>query len=134
MLAGLALPGSAEVTGWEAELEARTACPTHRGVLSGDDGFVRGALARPVPSRWTVTASGIPTLVLHGSADPISPPEAAFAPFRGAPTAWLRTVAGGRHDILNDVSHRSVAATFILFLESLKLGRELPVIVADVQG
>jgi alpha-beta hydrolase superfamily lysophospholipase len=133
VLAGLALPGSTQVTDWDDELDVRTACPTHRAVLSGDEGFARGALARPVPAGWTVTASATPTVVLHGSADRVSPPAAAFAPFRDAPNAWLRTVVGGRHDVLNDVSHRSVAATVILFLESLKLGRELPAIVTEVQ-
>jgi hypothetical protein len=33
--------------------------------------------------------------------------------------------------VLNDVTHRSVAATIVLFLERLKLGADLPVIVRD---
>jgi hypothetical protein len=36
------------------------------------------------------------------------------------------TIAGGRHDVLNDVTHRTVAATIILFLERLRLGADLP--------
>jgi pimeloyl-ACP methyl ester carboxylesterase len=134
VLAGLALPGSATVDGWDDELEARTACPTHRRVISEDDGFVRGALARPVPSGWEVSDPAKPALVLHGSADPVTSPEAAFVPFRDAKTAHLRLVAGAHHDVLNDVSHRSVAATVVLFLESLKLGGDLPAIVETVQG
>ena len=134
VLAGLALPGSATVDGWDDELEARTACPTHRRVISEDDGFVRGALARPVPSGWEVSDPAKPALVLHGSADPVTSPEAAFVPFRDAKTARLRLVAGAHHDVLNDVSHRSVAATVVLFLESLKLGGDLPAIVETVQG
>jgi len=134
VLAGLALPGSAAVLSWADELEARTACPTHRRTISDDDGFARGALSRPVPSDWIVSAPAKPALVLHGSADPVTLPAAAFEPFRGERTARLRIVAGGRHDVLNDVSHRSVAATVVLFLESLKLGGELPAIVADVES
>jgi hypothetical protein len=111
VLAGLALPGSVTVDEWAAELEARTACPTHRRVISEDDGFVRGALARPV-----------------------TPAATAFAPFHGVKTAQLRIVAGAHHDVLNDVSHRSAAATVVLFLESLKLGSDLPAIVEHVQG
>lgn len=134
VLAGLALPDSAAVARWEDELAARTACPTHRRVISEDDSFARGALARPVPADWIVRAPAKPALVLHGSADPLTPPAAAFDPFRAAKTARLRIVDGGHHDVLNDVSHRSVAATVVLFLESLKLGGELPAIVGDVQG
>lgn len=134
VLAGLALPASATVEGWDDELEARTACPTHRRVITEDDGFVRGALARPVPSGWDVGDPAKPALVLHGSADPVTSPEAAFAPFRDAKTAQLRIVAGAHHDVLNDVSHRSVAATVVLFLESLKLGSDLPAIVEHVRG
>ncbi|WP_410608196.1 alpha/beta hydrolase [Amycolatopsis sp. lyj-109] len=134
VLAGPALPGSATVGSWDDELDARTACPTHRRVVSDDDGFVRGALARPVPSGWEVSDPAKPALVLHGSADPVTSPEAAFAPFRDAKTARLSLVAGAHHDVLNDVSHRSVAATVVLFLESLKLGSDLPAVVEHVQG
>jgi alpha-beta hydrolase superfamily lysophospholipase len=134
VLAGPALPESALIDGWEDELEARTACPTHRRVISDDDGFVRGALVRPVPSGWDVSDPAKPALVLHGSADPVTPPDAAFAPFDDVKTAQLRLVTGAHHDVLNDVSHRSVAATVVLFLESLKLGSDLPVIVEHVQG
>ncbi|MFD4637057.1 alpha/beta hydrolase [Lentzea sp. NPDC058436] len=126
VLAGLALPDSTPVTGWQSELDARSACPTHQRVLSEDADFTRGALARPVPSDWVVAPSTVPTLVLHGDKDPVTPLAAAFAPFS---EARLRTVVGGHHDVLNDVSHRSVAATVVLFLESLKLGGDLPDIV-----
>ncbi|MFJ8816509.1 alpha/beta hydrolase [Amycolatopsis thermoflava] len=132
VLAGLALPGSARDGDWDDELEARTACPTHRRVLTEDSGFARGALARPVP--WSLRVPAKPALVLHGSADPVTPAASAFEPFRGVPTARLREVDGGRHDVLNDVSHRAVAANVVLFLESLRLGSELPAIVVDVQG
>ena len=39
--------------------------------------------------------------------------------------AELVSIAGARHDVLNDLSHRTVAATIVLWLERLRLGREL---------
>ncbi|MFT4286179.1 alpha/beta hydrolase [Nocardioides sp.] len=134
VLAGLALPESVvTATGWDDELEARTGCPTHRRIITEDDSFERGALSTPVPADWNVTAPGKPVLVLHGSADAVTASADAFEPFRDVKGARLRLVVGGRHDVLNDLSHRSVAATVVLFLESLKLGPELPVIVGEVQ-
>ncbi|WGL52022.1 alpha/beta hydrolase [Nocardioides sp. BP30] len=138
VLAGLALPGSSTFEGgWEEELGARTACPTHRRVIGEDDAFERGALARPLPEEWDgryLPAPEQPTLVLHGSADPITDPGEAFEAFADAPLAQLRRVVGAHHDVLNDVSHRSVAATVVLFLESLKLGSDLPVIVERIEA
>jgi hypothetical protein len=40
----------------------------------------------------------------------------------------VTVIVGGRHDVLNDLSHRTVAATIVLFLERLRLGADLPVI------
>ncbi len=40
----------------------------------------------------------------------------------------LVTLVSGRHDVLNDLNHRTVAATVVLFLERLRLGADLPVI------
>ncbi|MEU0845258.1 flavin reductase [Streptomyces sp. NPDC005962] len=39
-----------EERGWEAELAARTACPTHRKKLTDDRAFARGRLFGPVPA------------------------------------------------------------------------------------
>ena len=55
--------------------------------------------------------AGKPVLVLHGSQDPLTSAEEAFAPFLGHDHVQVRLVVGGRHDVLNDVTHRSVAAT-----------------------
>lgn len=130
VVAGLALPDSAGVGSWDDEVEARTACPVHRSVIRGDDGFGRGGLNEPLPwSSVELAPSGKPTLLLHGSADPITPAAAALAPYAGAEDVRVRVVDGGRHDVLNDASHRSVAATIVLFLESLRLGSDLPEIV-----
>jgi pimeloyl-ACP methyl ester carboxylesterase len=132
VLAGLALPSSAEVGSWEDEIAARTACPVHTRVISSDETFERGALNQPLP--WesvSLAPSGKPTLVLHGTADPVTPAADAVAPYAG--TARVRLVEGGVHDVLNDATHRSVAATLVLFLESLRLGPDLPAIVKTLE-
>jgi alpha-beta hydrolase superfamily lysophospholipase len=130
VIAGRAIPASREVGDWEAAVEARTACPVHRRVIGEDEGYDRAALARPVPAELgEIPVPRKPVLVLHGTADVITPISDAVAPYDGA--ARIRLVDGGRHDILNDLSHRSVAATIVLFLESLRLGPELPDIVLD---
>ncbi|HEV7961425.1 MAG TPA: hypothetical protein VGP57_02700 [Actinoplanes sp.] len=129
ILAGLpvadARPPAVNLLGWDAELEARSACPTHRGVLGGG-AVARGALLSTRIPVELIGAAGIapalPTLGLHGDADLISPLPAARDRYPGT----LVTIAGGRHDVLNDVTHRTVAATIILFLERLRLGADLP--------
>ncbi len=130
VLAGLALPGSVQVDTWDDEIEARTACPVHRRVITQDAGFGRGGLGEPLPwASLSLVAPRKPVLVLHGSEDSITPADGAFTPYAGMPQARLALVGGGRHDVLNDVSHRSVAATIVLFLESLRLGPDLPDVV-----
>jgi pimeloyl-ACP methyl ester carboxylesterase len=115
---------------WGDELDARTACPNHQGVLGRS--AEAGAIWQPLPaSLLEVVASGItvPVLAVHGSADRISPLPAARAVYESIPRHEIAVVAGGRHDILNDVTHRSVAATVILFLERLRLDPSLAPIV-----
>lgn len=133
VVAGLALPGAGAARSWgswQEEVEARTACPVHRRVIAEDEDFGRGGLDRPLP--WAsvrLVAPGKPVLVLHGTADPVTPFADVLAAYDAQPDAVLRLVDGGRHDILNDASHRSVAATIVLFLESLRLGPDLPAVV-----
>jgi pimeloyl-ACP methyl ester carboxylesterase len=124
ILAGLptgTVPATVNLTGWEAELEARSACPAHRGVL-GNGGAAPGALiSTQIPTELignTGYVPAIPVLGLHGENDPVSP----LATARDRYPATLVTIVGGRHDVLNDVTHRSVAATIVLFLERLRLG------------
>lgn len=133
ILAGIALPGSTAAGSWDDELEARSACPAYRGVISDDASFARGALTQALP--WSdvfLSAPEQPLLVLHGRADAITPVGEALRPWVGAASVQQYVIEGGRHDILNDITHRSVAATIVLFLERLKLGAELPVIVRGV--
>jgi alpha-beta hydrolase superfamily lysophospholipase len=133
VLAGLPLvqdPALA-VASWDEELDARTTCPTHRGRLS--DALVSpGALYDAVPESWleqaTLSAIGIPILGLHGRDDPVTPLDAVRDAFASAPDAELVGIADARHDVLNNMSHRTVAATIVLWLERLRLGRALPAI------
>jgi alpha-beta hydrolase superfamily lysophospholipase len=130
VLAGLpTTAASPEPGSWDQELDVRTACPAHRTRLSAP-GLRRGALYEPVPDGWAVRADlgGMPQPILgvHGADDPVSPFPAVRARYAVAAAAELVSIAGGRHDVLNDVTHRTVAATIVLFLERLRLGAELP--------
>ncbi|MGI3785096.1 MAG: alpha/beta hydrolase [Janthinobacterium lividum] len=131
VLAGLPVCGPVAGAAWpQDEIAARTACPTHQGVLRQSS---RGSLAdRPVLPRLVrgLDLRGVPVLALHGADDVISPLPAVLDLCRGAGVPEVHVVAGGRHDILNDVSHRSVAATLVLFLERLRLDQHLAPLVA----
>jgi pimeloyl-ACP methyl ester carboxylesterase len=120
---------------WQAELEARTACPTHRGKLAGDV-LRRGALSEPVPEGWielaALKAVAVPVLGIHGAADPVSPLAAAREKYAAAPHAELVSITGGRHDAFNDITHRTAAAVIVLFLERLRNGAGLaPIAVSE---
>jgi alpha-beta hydrolase superfamily lysophospholipase len=111
---------------WDAEVEARTGCPNHQRVLGAGAALPGALLTAHIPTALIDQADyagdGLPTLGLHGEADLISPLETVRSRYRGR----LVTIAGGRHDVLNDLSHRTVAATIVLFLERLRLGAGLP--------
>jgi alpha-beta hydrolase superfamily lysophospholipase len=127
--ASLVTTGPGPAPSWEKELDARTACPTHRGRLAGS-ALRWGALYAAVPDGWAELADlrsvTRPILGIHGAADQVSPLSAAREAYSAAPRAELVAIAGGRHDALNDLAHRTVAATIILFLERLRLGTDLP--------
>ncbi|MEU9166586.1 lysophospholipase [Streptomyces sp. NPDC048420] len=117
-------PGS-----WQAEVEARTACPTHQGRLTNDPEFRRGALgSAPELPGPHLDGVHVPVLALHGEDDTVSPVDQALAAYAGARTVLFH---GGRHDLLNDALHRTVAATVVLFLERLRLSPELPPIAEE---
>jgi len=78
--------------GWEDELNIRTHCPTHRGVLADGTSVQHGRFAVAVPGE-----------LLDGEADPLADRD-------------------GHHDVLNDLQHRSVAAEIAAFLEALRDG------------
>ncbi|WNI14835.1 alpha/beta hydrolase [Actinacidiphila sp. ITFR-21] len=117
---------------WEDELGTRTACPTHRGRLETAGRVEHGALYTPLPPRWferaDLAAVTVPVLALHGAADEISPLDRVRPVYAAAPAAELVSLADGRHDALNDISHRTSAATVLLFLERLRAGADAPAI------
>jgi alpha-beta hydrolase superfamily lysophospholipase len=113
--------------GWTDELDARTACPVHRALLERDDRFAPGELREPVPGQ--VAEPGVPVLVLHGEADRVAAPAAAREFAETLPAGRFVLVGGGRHDVLNDVDHRSVAAEIVQFLEWLRAGTRSPALV-----
>lgn len=123
-----ALSGAPE---WEQELALRTSCPAHRGRLNEDAEFTRGSLFDPVPERLSAflrlddaeyAAVTGHTLVLHGKADLLAPPALAASLVARLPRAALALVQGAPHDVLNDASHRSVAAAVVQWLEALRSG------------
>jgi pimeloyl-ACP methyl ester carboxylesterase len=119
------LPTHAEQRATNADPELRSACPVHRKTLDNVELIEPDALAAPLPSELTLPATQavtVPILAVHGDADAVVPLEDAFGYLRELPDVRIATVRGGRHDVLNDVSHRSVAATIILFVEALKAG------------
>jgi alpha-beta hydrolase superfamily lysophospholipase len=131
VLAGMPIEaGSVAGLSWDDELGVRTACPTHRGRLTGDDAVRRGALAEPVPAEWFARARpaaiGVPVLGVHGGADAVSPLAGVRPWYAQVPSAELVSIADGRHDALNDQTHRTAAATVVLFLERLRLGADAP--------
>ncbi|WP_433615174.1 alpha/beta fold hydrolase [Dactylosporangium sp. CA-139114] len=114
----------APVLRWADELAARTACPAHRDRLEGDAGFARGALSTPVPPELAAAVDPVkievPVLLLHGAADPVAPLAGARALAARLPRAELAVVRDGRHDVLNDAPHRTVAAHVVQWLERLR--------------
>jgi alpha-beta hydrolase superfamily lysophospholipase len=71
-------------------------------------------------------------LILHGTADPITPVAAVRALAARIPQAELATVHGGRHDVLNDAPHRTVAAHVVQWLERLRTGAvDTPILTVE---
>ena len=137
ILAGLPVHADATSAGdWDEELEARTTCPTHRGRISADL-VAPGALYAAIPDGWIEAAPldeiTVPTLALHGQDDPISPLDDARESLAAVADLELVTVAAARHDVLNDQSHRTVAAAVVSWLERLRLGGDHgPIAVTEV--
>ena len=124
VLAGLpTAPQAGPAGSWDEELDARTTCPAHRGRLTGP-ALRRGALYEPIPAGWLdrgdLGGLRVPILGLHGGDDPISPLGQVRDRYAAAPSAELVSISLGRHDVLNDQTHRTVAAAIVLFLERLR--------------
>ena len=131
VLAGLTFPDD-ETASFDDEISVRTACPNHRGVL-GREGVDHAIGAQdihiPRPEAGSVT---VPLLVLHGQADEVAPLDRVRRTLTdlGARTE-LVTIEDGLHDALNDVTHRTAAATVVRFLERLKRGADLRPIATE---
>jgi alpha-beta hydrolase superfamily lysophospholipase len=131
-----ALPGYAahQSGSWDDELDVRTHCSVHRGVLSDDESVQRGTLSAAVPSALLDAAygstAGVPQLLLVGDADPLADRDALAQAAKALPAARLVVVRGAHHDVLNDLQHRSVAVEVVTFLEALRNEPSLEPIVA----
>jgi alpha-beta hydrolase superfamily lysophospholipase len=80
-------------------------------------------LARELDKAWDRFGSelpnlSVPTLAVHGVADPIAPIGAVQAYAEQIEPLQVASFPGGRHDILNDTMHREVAARIIEFVGS----------------
>jgi alpha-beta hydrolase superfamily lysophospholipase len=125
VLAGLPGYGEHEIGDqWESELDVRTHCPVHRGVLSDDESLDRQSISAAVVDELLDQAYGsraeLPQLLLIGDADPLADRAALAGLASALPAARLSVVRGGHHDVLNDLQHRSVAAEIVSFLEALR--------------
>jgi alpha-beta hydrolase superfamily lysophospholipase len=111
---------------WDDELDVRTSCPTHRGVLSDDPEAQRGALGTPLPGALLDAAYqadlAVPALLLVGDADPLADRDALTRTAKTLSRSRLAVVRDAHHDVLNDLQHRSVAAEVVTFLEALRTG------------
>lgn len=100
----------------------RTACPLHLGVLGTEAARTAPVAAEPVPASADLAAVAVPVLAFHGSADTVSPITEASSALSAVPDLELLETVDGLHDALNDQSHRSVAASIVLWLERLRGG------------
>ena len=135
IVAGVPVGGATDAL--VAEIASRTACPAHVAVLSQD-----GAVARSIDTSLalgdllgapTRLGTDIPVLAIHGAADPVSPVDAAIEVYEELGATQVTVISDGLHDILSDVSHRTVAATVVIFLERLRGGAGLPLIARDLE-
>jgi alpha-beta hydrolase superfamily lysophospholipase len=82
------------------------------------------ALTRELDRAWdrfgsTLPTLTVPTLAVHGADDPIADIGAVRAYAEQIEVLRLEEIAGGRHDILNDVEHQLVAQTIIEFVSGV---------------
>ncbi|MFD6059813.1 alpha/beta hydrolase [Rhodococcus wratislaviensis] len=129
ILVGLPTGDDAGAQSWDDEIGARASCPTQQARLNDPNLLTPGQLTAdriPEELRTVTLRTGLPVLALHGVDDAVSPLSNARARYAESPNVRLLSVAQGRHDVLNSLNHRTVAASVVLFLESLKIGSELP--------
>jgi alpha-beta hydrolase superfamily lysophospholipase len=124
VLAGLPGHGARAGGEWDAELDVRSHCPVHRGVLNADTSLRRGALTEAVPDELLDAAyaevADLPQLLLVGDTDPLADRPVLEQTAKALPRSRLTVVRGAHHDVLNDLQHRSVAAEVVTFFETLR--------------
>lgn len=115
---GIVIAGGTTGEGATTSIDERTSCPLHADRLQKS----ASPLIRPLgtPTRWPSEAVTVPTLLIHGSEDSAAALPEALGATADWPAREVAIVRGGRHDILNDRSHRSVAAAVVQFLERLR--------------
>ncbi|MFV0285409.1 MAG: alpha/beta hydrolase [Demequina sp.] len=107
------------------DASVRTACSVHRGVLEAGGPSGLGPVAHGVVVLAEYSArvpAEIPVLALHGGADAVSPVGEVLESYRELGAGAVNIVDGALHDVLNDLSHRTVAAAIVTFLERVKAG------------
>lgn len=132
VVAGAAVGGEADEL--VADLSTRSACPAHLAVLEADDTVsrTRDSFLGAIDLAPRIAPASVPVLAIHGSADPVSPLPEALELYRAWNATQVTVIEGGLHDVLSDVSHRTVAATVVIFLERLRAGADLPAIARDL--
>lgn len=105
----------------------RTACPVHLGVLAEQHAAesllaADSSLAAGLPDAADLAAISVPVLAVQGGSDPVSPFTQAQTALAAIPDLELVETVDGLHDALNDQTHRSVAASIVLWLERLRTG------------
>ena len=117
------------------ELALRSACPVHGAVVQAAEeaGQLLTSDIEPIdpipPSIADRTVEVLPSLIIHGSNDEISPVDQVRSTLFGWTAAEFVRVHNGLHDVVNDVNHRTVSAEIIAFAERLRLGSDAPNIV-----
>jgi len=117
------------------ELALRSACPIHRAVVKAavGTGQLLASDIEPIDPTPPIvpahTVGVLPSLIIHGSNDDISPVEQVRSTLHDWTKAELVSVHNGLHDVLNDVNHRTVSGEIIAFAERLRLGADAPNIV-----
>jgi alpha-beta hydrolase superfamily lysophospholipase len=91
-------------------------------VLGSTESRTAAVVVEQVPAPADLAAIAVPVLAFHGAADTVSPLSEAAALLSAVPDIELIETVDGLHDALNDQSHRSVAASIVLWLERLRGG------------
>jgi alpha-beta hydrolase superfamily lysophospholipase len=114
----------------DLDLAALSADPWYLAAMTNDPlAFSGGAemtrsLRRVLPQAWEELISvlpdlRLPVLIVHGEDDQVSPFAAAQRSARSLPNARVLGFSGGKHDVLNDTVHESVAAAIAEFVRTI---------------